>query len=164
MTAWPLDGKLASCSPTSFFCGGMLCTTALLLSIGCSGGNKLGRQAISGQVTLDGQPLATGSIEFAPKDPMGHSGGTTISDGQYAISAEKGLPLGSYWVRIFSPDQALAVPEEVMVPGSTRDGPSQPPAAVDRIPPRYNMETELSIDITEDGTREFTFELTSRKK
>ena len=47
-----------------------LCCVCVLIC-GCAKENPLGRQPISGKVTFQGQPLATGSIEFAPTDPLG---------------------------------------------------------------------------------------------
>lgn len=43
-----------------------------------------------GQVTLDGQPLADGTIEFLPPDGQGPTAGAVITDGQYELRMAPG--------------------------------------------------------------------------
>src|SRR6187397_3012218 len=72
---------------------------------GCGGGDGLPRQEVSGQVTLDGQPLADGSIQFQPGETGGGpqvSGGALIERGSYRIGRNEGLVPGPYKVMIFS--------------------------------------------------------------
>ncbi|MEZ6072601.1 MAG: hypothetical protein R3C10_20660 [Pirellulales bacterium] len=120
---------------------------------GCGPDNPRGRLAVSGTVTLDGKPLDTGTIEFSPQDPTGVGTGAAIEAGAYTIDVQHGLPPGTYDVRVFSPD-ATATP-------AGPPGPLGPPAVEDRIPPRYNAETELSITVTADGDTVFDFPLKS---
>src|SRR5690349_12411989 len=72
------------------------------LAPGCAPANPLGRVAIAGKVTLDGQPVETGTIEFAPA-AGGVGSGAKIVSGSYAIEEQKGLPPGKYLVRIYAP-------------------------------------------------------------
>src|SRR5689334_16793809 len=72
-----------------------------LVAPGCSGsGDELPREAVSGTVKLDGQPLANGAIQFTPDSGGATSGGSTITDGQYSIEQENGLVPGSYKVAV----------------------------------------------------------------
>ena len=75
---------------------------ALGLAVGCSGsGDDLPREPVSGTVTLDNQPLASGSISFIPVSGSGGGGGA-ITDGKFSIAREGGLVPGSYTVAIYA--------------------------------------------------------------
>src|SRR5437868_13520177 len=56
---------------------------------GCGqGGDNLPRQAVSGKVTIDGQPLDTGEITFVPTAGAGAgpAAGGKVENGAYSIS------------------------------------------------------------------------------
>lgn len=132
----------------------LLLTSTLL---GC-GKNPLGRQQVGGSVTLDGKPVAQGSIGFEPQQPGGVGSGAMIRDGAYAIAESKGLPPGKYRVRISAADLggeqqagALSAP-----PGS-----APPRARKNLIPPKYNSQSELTVEVV-DGNNRFDFDLTSK--
>src|SRR5262245_47986221 len=57
------------------------------------------RYAVSGKVTVDGQPMEHGLISFLPQAEGIVSGGP-ISSGAYAIPEEKGPNAGKYQVKI----------------------------------------------------------------
>ena len=76
----------------------VFCVVSLLF--GCGPGNKLGREAVTGKVTLNGRPLAEGSIMFEPTSGRGAMGGGRIENGTYRLSVQGGLPPGEYVVRI----------------------------------------------------------------
>ena len=78
----------------------LLLTTVLTAPIvGCSRGD--GRLAVSGSVTLDGQPLERGSVNFrpAPGNQAPSSGGT-IDQGEFTLPTAHGLKPGEYLVTI----------------------------------------------------------------
>ena len=69
---------------------------SLLLFSGCDSGDRL---AVSGVVTLDGQPLSAGTITFVPADGnKTSSSGGFIEDGQFLFLAENGLLPGEYHI------------------------------------------------------------------
>ena len=81
-----------------------------------------------------------------------------IKDGVYAIEELKGLPPGKYRVRISAADTG---PEErgeapMMPPGG---GPY--PIRKDLIPPKYNSQSELTVEVV-DGDNRFSFDLKSK--
>jgi hypothetical protein len=129
---------------------------------GCAGAtDDLPRKAISGRVTLDGQPLARGSIAFDPADqgqqhPV--SVGAAIEGGSFAIPAATGPTPGKYRVAILAPDAAA----EAALPESPGAPPKRSQAKVGAIPDRYNARSTLSADVTPGGPNSFTYELTSK--
>lgn len=109
-----------------------------LLFLGC-GGNGDGPQLtnVSGTVTLDGEPLADASVEFAPieveqvSEGVGGSGGNAATDpsGNYTVrtGSQYGLQPGKFQVRI-----AKSTYNE--------DGQEE-----QQVPARYNVESELEV-------------------
>jgi hypothetical protein len=127
------------------------CLGCLMLMSGCGGGASYDgpeRAAVSGQVTLDGTPLPFGSISF-----MGAEGGrnasTGIANGQYSIPAESGPNLGKYRVTILGYQQA---PPE--------DAGDEASAGQQVVPPQYNANTTLEVQITA-GENTHSFALTT---
>ncbi|MBX6315425.1 MAG: carboxypeptidase regulatory-like domain-containing protein, partial [Isosphaeraceae bacterium] len=114
---------------------GWLAGWAVAVALGGCGdtGDGLSRQAISGTVTLDGQPLARGTIQFLPISPQQATPALVeIKDGTYTIPRDRGLVPGTYKVLISSTATEAPAPGADELPGQT--GP--PPK--DLIPPQYN--------------------------
>lgn len=132
------------------------------LLLGC-GPQGAGRLPVSGAVRLNGQPLATGSIQFTPHEHAGLSSGGIIENGDYRLPRDKGLPPGKYLVRIFSPEDAAPTSTEIAVPGPTEDtgGPRQPPPAEERIPAAYNVESQQVIEVAPGEKNIFDFDIDS---
>ena len=117
--------------------------------VGCSHTDRCG---FDGNVTLDGEPLDRGTISFTSVSGESRSrSGTTIKMGKYAVEAEKGLLPGKYSVRITSPTPSVPDPN---APGYL--GLSAP---VERVPPKYNIKTELEIEIDRESDNSFDFDL-----
>lgn len=143
---------------------GVLALASLILAAGCGGsGNPLNRQAVSGTVNLDGQPLANGGIRF---EPVGNFPGATvgfgqIEEGEYSIPEAQGLPPGKYRVSITSPETPAGSTstEKPADPVAEMAAKSQP--TKERIPARYNAKSTLDATVTDGGPNTFPFELTS---
>src|SRR5262249_36161251 len=61
------------------------------------------REAVSGSVSIDGNPLKSGAITFVPNGPdIPSQGGTPVVDGKYSIPRAQGLVPGKYKVVISS--------------------------------------------------------------
>ncbi len=137
----------------------VLISLLLISCPGCGPGNEQNRQPLSGQVTLDGDPLEAGSISFEPLDATGEAirAGAAIQDGAFRIDQEKGLPPGKYRVRISAGRPAGDADQPAKLPGAPR--PVIVPKSI--IPAKYNMNSELEVEIVEGDENEFDFDLVS---
>ncbi len=122
------------------------------LWLGCGPDNPLNRKAVSGKVTFNGQPLERGNIMFYPTDKGPVVTGASITNGQYAIATAKGLTVGKYTVQISSPNPN---------PGpNDPQGPGIP--LPELIPPEYNVQSDKTVTVTEDGPNVFDFDITKK--
>lgn len=117
---------------------------SLPFASGCGPGADA-RQSISGSVTLHGQPLESGRIQFEAVDGS-HVGGAKIIAGKYTIPAIKGLFPGKFLVRVSAIKEGAYTKNDVP-PGE--DG------AIDLtslnqelIPAQYNNESTVTVEIT----------------
>jgi hypothetical protein len=120
---------------------------AAILAVGCDAGPNL--RGVSGSVTLDGAPVADGSIEFTPVEgTKGQIAGAAIKEGRYAVPEHHGVLIGgTYKVAIVSMRKTGRAVE-----GFT-DGAGRPlPEFENYIPAKYNDETELEITISDDDS------------
>jgi len=127
---------------------------ALLIAFtnGC-GGEVDGKVPLSGEVRLVGQPLDRGSIEFHPLGAGMMSGGM-VTDGKFEIPAEQGVKPGSYQVRVFAAGGTAEIdPNEP--PGAS----SGVPVATERIAPRFNIDSQMTVEIGPNGNEGLVFEV-----
>ncbi len=127
-------------------------TIVTILFVGLAGcgatSDPLNRQAVSGLVTLKDQPLDTGSISFDPQDrENGRPGGATISGGKFELDRERGLPPGTYTVRVNSADSSAT--EAVGEPGESRQ------VAKERIPSKWNSKSEQTVTVVDGEENHF---------
>jgi len=132
-----------------------LFSAALVMTFGgCSEkSDGLPREAVSGTVTLDGQPLQKGLIQFLPssqKEVM--SGGAVIDGGKFSIARNEGLLPGTYRVEISS-STGLEPPPPGEPPGPAKA------TAKDLIPEQYNLKSTLTAEVKAGGANTFEFPL-----
>jgi hypothetical protein len=129
---------------------------ALTLAPGCSPDG--GRVGVSGNITLDGQPLESGSILLVPiEGTMSPSAGSDIADGEYEVPRAKGPKPGTFRVEIRSQRK------------SGRKVQAPPPAAkgvlaeewIEVVPAAYNRESKLRIEL-KTGNNPRNFDLQSK--
>jgi hypothetical protein len=137
----------------------------LLLSIGwaasgCFGSaDDLPREGVSGTVTLDGQPLANGTIQFSPTTEGGgptapSGGGAKIEDGQFSIPRASGLVAGNYKTSISSAGKRDRT--KPAVPGKPAG------LAKELVPAKYNAKTTLTAEIKKGGSYDLKYDLQSQ--
>lgn len=91
---------------------------------GCGGGDGLERVAVSGSVTIGGEPVPNGVVRFKPaagtEGPMAN---TMISDGQYNIPGDQGPIAGNYEVQVqpYEDPNAAAAPATTTRPAIASD-------------------------------------------
>ncbi len=110
-----------------------------LLAAGCS---PEGRNEVSGQVAVDGQPVETGSISFVPVEGgQGPQAGGNISKGSYHLARKDGPFAGRHRVEII----ALRPTGKL----TARDMGGRPMDPMENITPKkyQGPKSELVVDI-----------------
>jgi hypothetical protein len=109
-------------------------SVAFIALAGCEGTDLT---PVSGTVTVDGQPIQQGSIQFAPVDGKAPSEAAAIEGGKFSASLRR----TNYRVQIFAPKVTkLAKTDE--------KGPSDASIVEELLPPRYNVRSELTLNVT----------------
>ena len=138
---------------------GLVSILLLAVFAGCGPSNPLGRQALSGNVTIDGAPLDQGSIEFSPESPSGVASGGLIKGGAYTVPETKGLPPGKYLVRIHS----IAEGPTAQGSAAPEPGASTGPQRRERVGAAYNTESRIIVEVRSGQEARFDFETKSRQ-
>ncbi|MBA2118004.1 hypothetical protein [Bremerella alba] len=134
--------KLVACSTAVSF--------LLLFNAGCGSGRS-DLVEVTGNVTLDGQPVNKGKISFEATDGRGGVEGDSIVNGQYTMMTTP----GSKSVKINSPE----VVGQRKTYG-TADSPSED-VTKESIPKNYNRNTELKIEVNSSSLKH-DFDLKSK--
>jgi hypothetical protein len=129
---------------------------ATLIALAGCGESGPARQPVSGSVTLDGRPLRAGSITFAPRE--GTTAATAeVRDGTFRIARSGGPAPGPYQVEVVAVEPTG---KRIRHP----DFPSETTEEVrNLIPPQYNAQTRLFVEVRPDSENSFRFDLSSRK-
>ena len=105
-------------------------------------------------MALDGQSLPDGDIAFRPvSGTKGPSAGGRIIEGKFSVSPQQGLFVGTFRVEITASRKTGR--QEKTLTGQMVDQYEQ------YLPKRYNRQSELTVEVTEDGPNHFEFALTS---
>ena len=116
-----------------------------MLVTGCSGGSGERMYPVQGRVLLDGQPLSHGDIVLDPLDGIGASASAEIQNGSFQLEA----PAGEKRVDVRAAAETGELDEY------------DQPLVRQLIPPRYNIDSELTVTVSADDTNQFTLELSS---
>jgi hypothetical protein len=146
--------------------GLLLPIVGLLLLAGCSTGPRMDYSQVelvdaTGTITLDGQPLAGAVVTFDGDDGT-FSYGLTDSAGHYTLqfdSVKQGVKTGKKTVRISTTRKILGLNSDDEAGGGEGQK-AKAPAAVERVPAKYNKNSELTVEVTPDRT-EYDFDLKS---
>ena len=127
---------------------------ALVLA-GCSG-SRYPTAPVSGTVKMNGKPLPSAAMTFQPMGGGMASVGVTDTNGRYTLEFLTGEVVGAVVAkhRVIIRTHRKANTEDT---SSDRANPS----ARDPIPRRYNDESELTMEVPEDGTDSADFDLKS---
>jgi hypothetical protein len=139
--------------------GAVVVLIACVGLLGCGSKDSVNRLPVSGTVNLDGAPLDQGLIQFEPQQGAEKlvNASAAVKSGAYALSAEGGLVPGAYKVSISSQPPAAPLPSDPVK--AMEEAAKAPPA--ERLPAKYNVNTELQVDVKQDGANKFDFDLKS---
>jgi hypothetical protein len=140
----------------------LLGVTALTIAVACTGCSPSPFKfvPVSGTVSLDGQPLAGGIVNFQPivvGTGVNSGPGSTArtgADGRFTLATIRGEPgavVGKHRVKIYSFNAETA----------KRSGNGTAPDR-ERVPPRYNYKSTLTFDVPEAGTDKADFALEAK--
>ena len=158
----------------------LIVTIALLLAIGCSATNeieygKVNLVSVSGNVMLDGKPLAAAVITFEDPETGTFSFARTDSSGDYTLqfdSQENGVIPGKKVVEVSTVRNVLGLAgedgeeegeqssEEGDSSSEEGDEPAAQPGKSEAVPACYNKDSKLTIEVS-SSTRTFNFDLKS---
>jgi len=136
--------------------------TAVMLAVTALGCNQSPFKLVpvSGIVSLDGQPLSGGIVNFQPiisGSGVNAGPGSTARtgpDGRYTLATIRGAPgavIGKHRVKIYSFNAETAK--------RSQNGNA---AERERVPPRYNYNSTLTFDVPVAGTDKADFSLEAK--
>lgn len=117
---------------------------------------------VSGAITLDGKPLAGGSIVSQPLAPKGSviAGKGSVAfcdaDGRFklkTLDGQNGAVVGEHRVRIYGPRAQNA---------TASDSDAGRVSTPEIVPSKYNHKSELMLTVPPEGTTEANFNLTKK--
>lgn len=156
--------------------------TAVISLPGCGKKISIDAVAVSGAVTLDGQPLADALVTLNPLNPDGKAAsGRTDAAGQFKVStfvtaaqATEGAIPGDYAVTVSRPPVGTLKPpagdpssmskEQLMQMSGRAGAGAPPPQPAVQIPPRYAdpQQSGLKATIVSGNNPPLQFPLTSK--
>ncbi len=139
---------------------------ALIFLSGCGSGpmDEYPRADVKGVVSLDGQPLHEGVIQFVPLEGThGPKTSVEITDGKFASSETTRPVVGAHRIEIHSTDDGgYAWDDEAALERLKNSGVRR--VNVVRVPPVFNKASRITKTVEADGPNEFEFQLTSRRR
>ncbi len=138
--------------------GGMILTLC-----GCGWKSGPARVAIEGVVLVSGAPLKNGRIMFIPiEETRGPSAVAHVVDGEFRFTSRNGPVAGSNKVQIESiVDIGFALDDEQSFANAVKEKEGTREQVIPRqpIPPEYNDQTELLVEISTEKSRHYEFQL-----
>lgn len=142
-----------------FFRGGLIpvsiLSALLVVCAGCGSKDANGRVAVSGLVTLDGQPLDDGYITLIPVS-SGPAVSGKIQEGEFRLAPADGPAIGPYLVEIDAVRPTGRIVEHPDLFGETTE------ETENIVPPQFNRKTTLRVEVVADGENRFEFDVKTR--
>ncbi|MDR1053361.1 MAG: hypothetical protein LBL39_04220 [Planctomycetaceae bacterium] len=131
------------------------CTMSLCIVagiIGCNNSNPQGRIAIDGTVSLNGQPLTQGNVEFIsqPNATPSLITGCDIKDGKFTLPAEHGLIDGQTYTVRFRAIEVVSTGQ-----ATNEEGIVGQSVVKDLIPPNWGSESKETITAEKGKSLDF---------
>jgi hypothetical protein len=128
---------------------GWLLLLAVLTMLGCQSKSEPPKAEVSGNVTLDGKPMAEGDITFVTV-AEGVRETLPVKDGKFTGMVQ----IGERQVEIRGYRQSQAA--------TAMYGPGAEPSMENYLPERYNAKTTLKASVTPEGPNTFDFKVTEK--
>ena len=132
---------------------------------GCGGKSPDARPriAVTGTITLDGQPLDNAVIRFVPlAEVNGPKASVAVTAGRFELPSESGPVAGRHRVEIESTDHGGIAPDDETALAEVASGKRKPAKTV-KIPAIYNARSTLERTIQADFTNQFEFTLVTKR-
>lgn len=136
------------------------------LIVGCGSGAAEGppRADVRGVVTLDGQPLSKGVILFVPLEGTpGPKTSVPIADGKFSADESTGPVVGKHRIEIKSTDDGGYARDDETAIDRLKESRTRRIDVV-RVPAAFNANSRLTETVSEEGTNEFEFPLTTSRR
>lgn len=99
---------------------------------------------VSGEIRFQGELIPRGVISFIPDDPTQRTAAARIEDGKYKLKMTAGI-------------------RAIQIMATRDNGPIDPVMGqapqLQYVPERYNVDTELRVEILSDGENCFNYDL-----
>ncbi|MDB5335632.1 MAG: hypothetical protein JWN70_1251 [Planctomycetaceae bacterium] len=131
------------------------CGLAVLTTIaaGCGGSGQPNNHRVSGTITFDGQPVASGQIILFPVEAGGTPDAANIKDGKYSLLARKGEKRVQIEATRDVPGKIITLPPPLT---------GTKPVTEMYIPIVYNSKSKLTVKVPEtSSSSKFDFKLTA---
>lgn len=144
--------------------GPLLAISLIASLLGCGNDPSLPRSAVSGTVTLDGEPLASGTIRFVPiGETTGPKTTLRIEAGSFAAVQKQGPIIGRHRIEIDSTDTGgMQMDDEHAIQRLRSSGIRR--IAVVHVPPWYNQSSMLEESVMSERPNVFPFDLTAKRR
>jgi len=122
----------------------------LLLCLAVAGCAKSDTIAVTGAVSLNGQPAADADVMFTPTGPGRMASGHTDANGRFQLDG--GVPAGKYAVTLveyYPPDKPPPMPKSGFLPS--------------RFPPKYSDPTTSPLTATVEAAKKNDFRFDVKK-
>lgn len=162
--AQPISAKGASRRPAAyaialFLAGSCLCS--------CSTQSEpaIARAAVSGDVSLDGEPLKEGLVKFVPTGKTkGPATAIPIIDGHFSTDESIGPLVGSHRIEVVSTDDGGFPRDSEERLEQVTAMKSPPKIDVQIVPDVYREQTPLTAAVNQDARNHYRFDLTASRK
>jgi hypothetical protein len=132
-----------------------LTALTLLGLVGCEPGLvEPGRGPLSGTVTLDGKPVASGQVRFIALDTDGVNVLAPITGGKFDLAADQGPAKGKYRVEFSVPSATKTRTPNPDIPGEWLE------EAAETLPPRYHRDSSITLEYDPANPRPVEYKLT----
>lgn len=139
---------------------GLVLIVALLVCTGCGGEAIQVAKNVSGVVTLNGKPLPNASVTFVPAASKGNQNAGPTAQGITDASGKFKLDVGPETSGAVVGHCRVYITTLIGQPGADdRDAGGPMAVQKDKLPAKYNMNTELSFDVPSEGTDSANFDL-----